>query len=48
MCRGRSVVDREEFLGALASGAKWGAFAEKYVITRDAYPGIDSLLDEVN
>jgi uncharacterized protein (DUF4213/DUF364 family) len=42
---GRRVVDRKGFVDALTSGGKWGAFAEKYVISRDAYSGIDWLLD---
>ncbi len=41
---GRRVVDRERFLQAFRSGAKWGEYAAKYVIARDDYPGIDDLL----
>ena len=43
---GRRIVNGEGFLDALQTGAKWGAFAEKYVITRNAYPGIDWLLEK--
>jgi uncharacterized protein (DUF4213/DUF364 family) len=44
---GRRVVDAEGFRRAFGAGGKWGAFAEKYVIARQEYPGIDALLDRV-
>lgn len=42
---GRRVVDRERFLEAFRRGAKWGAYATKYVIARVNYPGIERLLE---
>jgi len=42
---GRRVVDREGFLDAFRSGGKWGAYATKYVIARNEYPGIEQLLE---
>lgn len=44
---GRRVVDTEGFRDAFCSGKKWGAFADKYVIARQTYPGADWLLDRV-
>jgi uncharacterized protein (DUF4213/DUF364 family) len=42
---GRRVVDANGFRDAFRRGEKWGAFATKYVIARQAYPGVDWLLD---
>jgi uncharacterized protein (DUF4213/DUF364 family) len=42
---GRRVVDPAGFREAFRNGGKWGPFATKYVITRQAYPGVDALLD---
>jgi len=44
---GRRVVDRERFLEAFCSGAKWGQYAAKYVLARNDYPGVKSLLARV-
>lgn len=44
---GRRVIDRDGFLQAFRSGEKWGAYASKYVLERDAYPGVDWLLARV-
>ncbi len=44
---GRRVVDRERFLDAFRSGAKWGEFAAKYVLARDGYPGVETLLARI-
>ena len=41
---GTAVVDRDGFVDALARGAPWGAYARKYVIRREAWPGADALL----
>jgi uncharacterized protein len=41
---GRRVTDREGFLEAFRRGGKWGAYASKYVLAREGYPGIDALL----
>jgi len=41
---GRRVSDRERFLEAFCSGQKWGAYADKYVLVREGYPGIEELL----
>jgi uncharacterized protein (DUF4213/DUF364 family) len=41
---GRRVTHRQDFLAAFQAGAKWGACAKKYVITRQDYPGVDALL----
>jgi uncharacterized protein (DUF4213/DUF364 family) len=41
---GRRVVDARAFLDAFRNGEKWGAFAAKYVIARQAYPGVDGLM----
>lgn len=41
---GRRVIDADGLRDALRRGGRWGAFAEKYVIARDDYPGIDALL----
>lgn len=40
-----AIVDRDGFVAALSRGEAWGAHARKYVIARDAYPGIDALLE---
>ncbi len=45
---GRRVVDAPGFLDAFCSGKKWGAFAGKYVIARQSYPGIYWLLARVD
>jgi hypothetical protein len=42
---GRRVVDVDGFRDAFLRGGKWGAFAAKYVISRQGYPGIDRLLE---
>jgi len=42
---GTAIVDRDGFVGALTRGEAWGAHARKYVIARDAYPGVDALLE---
>ncbi len=44
---GRRVSDRERFLEAFCSGEKWGAYASKYVLARESYPGIEWLLARV-
>jgi uncharacterized protein (DUF4213/DUF364 family) len=44
---GRRVVDREKFLEAFRSGAKWGEYAAKYVLARDEYPGVEELIGRV-
>lgn len=44
---GRRVVEREKFLEAFCSGKKWGAYANKYVLAPEDYPGIDLLLARV-
>lgn len=44
---GRRVTDRERFLDAFRSGGKWGAYASKYVLAREGYPGIERLLARV-
>ncbi len=44
---GRRVVDPAGFREAFRNGGKWGPFATKYVITRQAYPGVDALLYRV-
>lgn len=41
---GRRVVDRERFLEAFRSGGKWGAYAAKYVVGREDYPGVEWLM----
>ena len=41
---GRRVVDPEGFRDALRAGRKWGAYAAKYVIKRNGYPGVERLL----
>lgn len=41
---GRRVSDRERFLAAFRKGEKWGAYASKYVLARQDYPGIEQLL----
>lgn len=45
---GRRVRDAAGFRDALASGEKWGAYAYKYAITRDDYPGVEQLLQRVS
>jgi uncharacterized protein (DUF4213/DUF364 family) len=42
---GRRVTDAAAFVDAFRRGGKWGEFAEKYVIERDAYPGVEALLE---
>ena len=44
---GRRVTDARAFLDAFAAGERWGAFASKYVIARDDYPGAERLLERV-
>lgn len=44
---GRRVIDRDRFLEAFRSGGKWGAYASKYVLARENYPGIEWLLRRV-
>ncbi len=44
---GRRVVDADGFRDAFRSGDKWGAYADKYVIKRQDYPGIERLLERV-
>lgn len=44
---GRRVSDRERFLEAFCSGEKWGAYANKYVLAREGYPGIEQLMARV-
>jgi len=44
---GRRVSDRERFLEAFRSGGKWGAYASKYVLAREDYPGIERLMATV-
>jgi hypothetical protein len=39
------VIDAQGFRAAFRKGEQWGPFATKYVITRQAYPGVDVLLD---
>jgi uncharacterized protein (DUF4213/DUF364 family) len=45
---GRRVVDRKGFLDAFRNGNKWGAYAGKYMIARQHYPGIDRLLESID
>lgn len=40
---GTTIVDRAGFADAIAHGRPWGAFARKYVIARDEYPGFEAL-----
>jgi uncharacterized protein (DUF4213/DUF364 family) len=42
---GRRVTDAAAFVEAFRRGGKWGDFAEKYVIERDAYPSVEALLE---
>lgn len=44
---GRRVSDRERFLEAFCNGEKWGAYASKYVLAREDYPGIEQLMARV-
>lgn len=44
---GRRVSDRERFLEAFCSGEKWGAYASKYVLAPDGYPGVERLMARV-
>lgn len=44
---GTAIVDRDGFVAALGRGEAWGANARKYVIARDAYPGVDALVERV-
>jgi len=44
---GRRVADTEGFREAFCKGERWGSFTTKYVIARQDYPGIDSLLQRV-
>ena len=41
---GSWIVDAHGVKQALAAGERWGVFARKFVLARDAYPGIDALL----
>ncbi|MCC6191614.1 MAG: hypothetical protein IT318_21515, partial [Anaerolineales bacterium] len=40
---GRRVADGERLLQAFGHGEKWGAYARKYVLAREDYPGIEQL-----
>lgn len=40
---GTAIVDRDGFVDAIARGEPWSAFARKYCIVRDRYPGFESL-----
>lgn len=42
---GRRVTDPAAFRDALRAGRRWGAYAAKYVIKRNGYPGAERLLD---
>lgn len=44
---GRRVLDAPGFLGAFHQGRKWGAYAGKYVIARQSYPGVERLLQRI-
>lgn len=44
---GRRVVDVEGFREAFREGRKWGAYACKYAIARDEYPGFGELLKQI-
>jgi uncharacterized protein (DUF4213/DUF364 family) len=44
---GRRVSDRGRFLEAFRSGGKWGAYASKYVLAREGYPGLEQLMARV-
>ncbi len=41
---GRRVTDRERFVAAFRSGNKWGLYADKYVLAREDYPGVEWLI----
>lgn len=40
-----AIVDRDGFASAVSRGEPWGRHARKYCIRREAYPGIDALLE---
>lgn len=40
---GTAIVDRDGFADAIARGEPWSAFARKYCIDRDRYPGFEAL-----
>ena len=42
---GSWIIDGAAFRLALASGKPWGAFARKFVLGADGYPGLDRLLE---
>lgn len=44
---GRRVADGERLLQAFGHGEKWGAYARKYVLAREDYPGIEQLMARV-
>lgn len=41
---GSWIVDAGGVKRALATGERWGAFARKFALARDGYPGLDALL----
>jgi uncharacterized protein (DUF4213/DUF364 family) len=42
---GSWVIDRSGFVDALKRGEKHGAFAAKFALTADNYPGFEALLE---
>jgi hypothetical protein len=40
---GTAIADRDGFADAIARGEPWSAFARKYCIDRDRYPGFEAL-----
>ena len=44
---GRRVTDPAAFRDALRAGERWGAYARKYVIARQDYPGVGRLLEHL-
>ena len=45
---GTWIVDAPAFKDALGRGAKWGSAAHKFLLTRQAYPGLDALLARIS
>lgn len=45
---GSWIVDAPAFKAALAAGTSWGAHARKSAIRRDAYPGLERLLERAS
>lgn len=43
MLGGTAIVDRDGFAVAIARGEPWSAFARKYCLVRDRYPGFEAL-----